>query len=288
MRIAVCLKYVTDPTTVEVDPLTGAINPVRTLYMTNLADETALEMALRLRGNEGSICAITVGDEAAETVLRNALAVGADSAWRLWDDAFTETHPAMTAKLIATALQTDELPDLILCGARSVDRSTGKVPAILGESLGWPVVTDITALEMQGDYAQVQRRLARGARAEGEVRLPAVLGLEPGVHLRQASLPGLMAAKRAPIVLRQLEDLGLSVQDLNLPRATLYGVMPPRPRPREVFIPDSKLSPEERIAQIMSAGVTGKSGQIIEGPPEAMADAIYNFLDEGGFLEHLK
>jgi hypothetical protein len=77
------------------------------------------------------------------------------------------------------------------------------------------------------------------------------------------------------------------MQDLDFPRATLYGVMPPRPRPREIFIPDSHLAPEERISQIMSAGVTGKSGQVLEGPPEAMADAIIAFLEKRGFLDHL-
>lgn len=288
MHITVCLKYVTDPSTIEVDPITGAIDEVRTLYITNLADETALEMALRLCPESGTVKTLTVGDKAAERVLRDALAVGADSACRLWDDAFTETHPAMTARLMAAAMRTSQrLPDLILCGARSVDRSTGKVPALLGENLDWPVITDVTAVEIQGDCAHVQRRLARGARAESEVRLPAVLGLEPSIHLRQASLPGSMAAKRAEIPVRQLVDLGLSLQDLDFPRATLYGVMPPRPRPREIFIPDSHLAPEERISQIMSAGVTGKSGQVLEGPPEAMADAIITFLEERGFLDHL-
>ena len=46
MRIAVCLKYVPDPGTIEVDPLTGAIDAGRMLYILNPADESALELAL--------------------------------------------------------------------------------------------------------------------------------------------------------------------------------------------------------------------------------------------------
>lgn len=42
MHIAVCLKYVPDPSTVEVDPLTGLIAEDRVLYMLNPADESAL------------------------------------------------------------------------------------------------------------------------------------------------------------------------------------------------------------------------------------------------------
>jgi electron transfer flavoprotein beta subunit len=291
MRIAVCLKFVPDPTTIEVDPLTGVIDPVRTLYMMNLDDAAALEMALRLRGDSGRVQALTVGAAESEAVLRDALAVGADTVVRLWDDSHAFTKPSVTSTLLAGCLSLqDELPDLILCGARSLDRWAGKVPALLGESLKLPVVTDVTRLDIQGDHALVQRRLARGARSESEVLLPAVLGLGAGVaRLRHASLPALMRAKAAKIPVRNLADLGLSVQDLQFPAVTLREVMPPAPRPRAIFMPDPNLPPHERAAQIMSAGVAEKSGRILEdGSPEQMADAIIDFLRTRGFLEPVR
>jgi len=134
---------------------------------------------------------------------------------------------------------------------------------------------------------RVQRRLARGARAESEVTLPAILGLETGlVHLRQASLPSLMRVKHTPIPLYGLEELGLSPQDLHFPAMTLHEVMPPRPRARVMFTPDCHRSAPERVAQILSAGVAGKAGQILDsGTPEQQADAIIDFLRQHGFLE---
>jgi electron transfer flavoprotein beta subunit len=289
MRIAVCLKLVPDPATVEVDPLTGTIDPVRTLYMMNPADATALEMALRLSPESGIVEALTVGAPEADGVLRDALAVGVDHVRRLWDETLTETHPGQTATLLAAALRTVEIADLVLCGARSVDRATGKVPALLGEHLNWPVVTDVIHVELDGQRACFRRRLDRGARAEGEVKLPAVLGLEPGlVRLRHASLTGLMEAKRTAIPVSQLADLGLSIHDLNFARAIVHGVMPPRPRPRVIFMPDSSLAPHERIAQIMSAGASGKSGKVLAGgSADEMADAIIAFLRERGLLEQV-
>lgn len=287
MRIAVCLKFVPDPTTIEVNPLTGVMDPVRTLYMMNLDDAAALETALRLRTETGMIKALTVGAPESEAVLRDALAVGVDATVRLWDDTHAFTKPSVTSTLLAAALRLEALPDLVICGARSLDRGAGKVPALLGEHLDWPVVTGVTKLEISGDRALVQRRLARGARAEGEVKLPAVMGLEDSVaRLRQATLPGLMRAKGATVPVLNLEDLGLSVQDLQFPSVTLHEVMPPAPRPRAIFIPDSSLPPEERAAQIMSAGVAEKSGQVLSGlSPEQMADAIIDLLRARGFLE---
>ena len=78
MHIAVCLKYVPDPSTVEVDPLTGAIDEGRMLYMINPADESALELALRLRPPHGAVTALSVGPAEADALLRDALAAGAD------------------------------------------------------------------------------------------------------------------------------------------------------------------------------------------------------------------
>ena len=286
MRIAVCLSRLPDPETVEVHPITGEVDFSRTLYILNPADAAGLELALRLRGDGDSVLAISVGPPEADTVLREALAIGTDDVMRLWEDGRTATRPAVTARLLATALTMDGLPDLLICGSRSQADGSGKVPAIIAEHLGWPVVTDILDFDIDTDRVHFQRRLPRGARSEGVVTLPAVLAVEPGTAaLRYAGLPGVMAAKRAAIPVRLLPDLGLSAMDLRFPSATVHAAMPPYPRPREIFIPDSDVSPEERAAQILSAGVTQKAGRVIDGTPEDMADAIFNFLDEHGFLE---
>lgn len=285
MRIAVCLKHVPDPTTVEVDPLTGAIDGSRLLSIINPADAGALEIGLQLRGSSDPIHALTVGPPSADAVLREALAVGADRVERLWDTTQPATHPLLTATLLAAALRVEPLPDLVLCGARSTDQGSGQVPALLAEYLDWPVVTDVTHVAHDGAVARVQCRLERGARAEVEVTLPCVLALEPGIaRLRHASLTGLLTAQRAVIPVRHAADLGLTAADLSFPQPVLEAVLPPRPRPRVLRMPDSNQAPHERISQILSAGVTRKSGHILEGPPDQMAAAIIAFLRERGLL----
>lgn len=286
MRFAVCLSLVPDPDTIEVDPLTGEIDAERALYILDPADAVALELALRLRKAGDTVTALTVGPVEAEQVLREALAAGADSTLRLWDETRTSTKPAVTSMLLAAALRTEGLPDLVLCGWRSLARGSGKIPALLGEYLNWPVVTDITQLEIQAARVSFQRRLARGGRSEGEVTMPAVLAVAAeNVRLRYAGLPGLMQSRRATIPVRDLPDLGLSPLDLNFPASTVHAATPPRPQPRTIFIPDGDLPPHERISQIMSAGVTRSAAQLVEGSPEEMADSIIAFLAEHGFLD---
>ena len=146
MRFAVCLSRLPDPDTVEVDPLTGDIDVSRILHILNPADAVALELVLRLRSPGDRVMALTVGPIEAETVLREALAVGADEVLRVWEDGRTTTRPAVTALLLATALRMQELPDLIVCGARTVAGGSGKVPALIAEHLDWPVVPDINRI----------------------------------------------------------------------------------------------------------------------------------------------
>ena len=286
MRFAVCLSRLPDPETVEVDAFTGEIDRSRILHILNPADGVALEWALSLRSSGDVVAALTVGPEESEIVLRDALAVGVDETLRIWEDGWTETRPAVTSLLVATALQMGGLPDVVFCGTRSLAGGSGKVPALIAEHLDWPVVTDVMEFSIRDDRIEFKRRLPKGARAEGEVTVPAVLAVEPSkVELRYASLPGMLRAKRATIPVHHLLDLGLSPMDLNFPSATGHAAMPPYSRPREIFVPDHTLPPHERIAQIMSAGVKQKSGRVIEGTAEEMADSIIAFLSEQGIVD---
>ena len=283
MHIVVCLKWVPDPLSVEASPFTGAIDRRRLLHRTNLADEGALELALQLAGAGGAVTALTVGPPPAGEAARAALAAGAPRAARLWDERLAEPHPQATATLLAAAARALPPADLVLCGARSSDRGSGAVPAMLAELLGWPAVTDVTALALEGGRAAVQRRLARGAREKVAVALPAVLGLEPGLaRLPQPALPALLAARRAAAALVEPGDLAPEARPA--PAAVQRAVQPPRPRPRPIFAPDSSLPAHERIAQLIAAGVGAKTGQIHEGPPERLAAELVAFLRERGFI----
>jgi electron transfer flavoprotein beta subunit len=284
MHIIVCLKQVPDPLTVETSPFTGAVDARRLLFRTNLADEGALELALRLAGPGGAVSALTVGSPQADEVARAAAAAGAARAVRLWDPAVAAAHPPHTAALLAAAARALPPADLVLCGARSSDRGSGAVPAMLAELLGMPAVTDVTALALEPGRALAQRRLARGAREEVRVALPAVVGLEPGVaRLRQPALPALLAARRAPVEVWGPAELAGATAATPAPE--LRAVLPPRPRSRPVFAPNSALPAHERIARLLSAGVAAKSGRVVEGPPEQLAATLLAFLRERGFVD---
>ena len=74
---------------------------------------------------------VCLGPPAADDVLRDAIAVGADSVTRI------DAAPDLDSATVATALaQQLHGADLVVCGDASVDRGTGSVPAYLAGELG--------------------------------------------------------------------------------------------------------------------------------------------------------
>jgi electron transfer flavoprotein beta subunit len=59
----------------------------------------------------------------------------------------------------------------------------------------------------------------------------------------------------------------------------------PRPRPKNISVPDSRLNGFERVLWLLSGSRTEKKGSVLEGPPEAMASEIIRFLMENGVTE---
>src|SRR5574337_373460 len=120
MRICVCVKQTPDSSSVYVDPITGQVDYERFVQVLNPADACAIEAAVRLkealysRGDPGgrpagrpgcTIKVLTFGPKDAEGALRAALAIGADSALRLWNIEAGAWGPFAVAAALAGYLQ---------------------------------------------------------------------------------------------------------------------------------------------------------------------------------------
>ena len=106
MKILVCLNIVPDPTTrIKITPDHQEIDPTGIPWVINPWDELALTRAIELKDESNGVISevvvVHVGTKENETVLRKALAMGADSAIRI------DFHPVdslQTAKLLASAI----------------------------------------------------------------------------------------------------------------------------------------------------------------------------------------
>lgn len=184
------------------------------------ADEYALETGLRLaEACGGEVVVLCLGSERAGRVIRAALAKGAGRAIHLSDELFAGGDEFATARAISRAVAKDGGADLVLTGVQSDDLGTGTTGVMLAEFLGWThasVVIGVDAAEDSGSI-RVRRELEGGTQETVELDMPAVLTIQYGINApRYASLKGIMAAKKKPVVVWRAADLGLGAEEVGL------------------------------------------------------------------------
>ena len=219
MKIAVCVKRVPDTATkIRIGGDQKSIDPADVQYIISPYDEFAIEEALVVKEKSGaeSVTVVSVGPEATQQNLRQALAMGADEAILVRSD--DALDPFQTARNLANAL-TDGGYDLVFFGRLSVDDQGGQVGPLTARLLGIPCITEIVEFSLEGSEAKVTREI-EGAKEEVVVQLPAAFTAQKGLNEpRYASLKGIMAAKKKPIHDRAVDavDARLNTTSLDLP-----------------------------------------------------------------------
>jgi electron transfer flavoprotein beta subunit len=201
MKIAVCIKQV--PTREWQPRLNDQKTWIReqdVSYEMNEPDAYALEEALRLREKHGGeVVVCSAGPARVQTVIREALARGADRAIHVEHDSLGAADAFIIAGALAAAMK-DEKFDLVLTGLQSDDQGHGQTGVVLAERLGIPSSTIIMEVQIEGSSLRVKRELEGGWFQWIAMPLPALLTIQSGINqLRYATLKGIMAAKKKEI-----------------------------------------------------------------------------------------
>ena len=219
LKMIVCMKQVPMVSELSWDPLTGTLNRSAAEGMMNPACKHALEAALRLKElHEGHITAITMGPPAAEEILREAIALGADRCLMVSDPGMAGADTLATSFTLARAIEIF-CPDfdLILCGAQTSDSETAQVGPQLSEELNIPCITSVEDLVMSGGVLRI-KRVSDNFLETLEMNLPGLVTIAAGRFApRYTSMAGLQGAFKDPGILTVgARDLGLDENDVGL------------------------------------------------------------------------
>jgi electron transfer flavoprotein beta subunit len=207
MKIAVCVKHVPeghsrlDPGTKRLDRSgEGALNHF---------DANAVEEALRLKGDSDTeVVVVSLGPAKAADSLRKALAMGADRAILVSDDAAAGSDLVATSAVLAPALAR-ESADLVLFGQQASDGDGAVLWAAVAERLQRPVVSQVAELTLQDGSLRLKRQTEFGYDVI-EAPLPAVVAVSDAINEpRYPSLKGIMGAKKKPFETLSLADIGV-------------------------------------------------------------------------------
>ena len=214
MKILVGLKYVPD-TEAKVRVAAGgaSLDPAGVKMIASPYDDFALEEGLKLKeaAGAGEVVVVCGGPEAASTVLREALAKGADRAVLVKD--LPDSAGGLSRARALAAVARRESPDVILLGKYGVGTDEGQTGPMLGELLDLPHAGAVVALEI-ADGKLTAHREVEGVVEVLEGALPAVITCDKGLNTpRYANIKGIMAAKKKPLDVLTLQDLGVSLDE---------------------------------------------------------------------------
>ena len=259
MEIVVCIKRV--PETAEADISVNAegtgIQAEGLPFVINEWDNYAVEEAIRLvEALGGSVTVVSMGPDECDDVLRRSLAMGADKAIRLTDDALTDCDAAATAKALCAAIK--DLPfDLGLTGVQAADDGQAQVGVMLASMLAVPHATVVTEIAPGDGCVQVIRELEGGLAERLEVKLPAVLTIQTGINEpRYVSIMGIRKAMKKELTPASLADVGLAADQV----ASLTSI-------KRMFIPTVE-----------------QKAEILTGSVEESCSALADRLKKGGLF----
>jgi electron transfer flavoprotein beta subunit len=207
MKIAVCVKHVPEGQS-RIDPGSKRLDRSGEGAL-NHFDANAVEEALRLKGDgDAEVVVVTLGPDRAADSLRKALAMGADRAVLVTDEAAAGSDLVATSAILAKALER-ESADLVLFGQQASDADGAVLWAAVAERLRRPVVSQAAELALADGTLRVKRQTEFGYDVI-ESPLPAVVAVSDAINEpRYPSLKGIMGAKKKPFDTLSLSDVGV-------------------------------------------------------------------------------
>lgn len=178
--------------------------------------------------------------------------------------------------LLVTRLK-QAAPQLVVCGGQSeTGEGSGLLPHLLAESLGWPLVEGIVAIEScDGAHLTALQALPRGQRRRLRVKLPALVSVDAAAPAARQS--AFAQARRGELASLASGELAHDAV------AETFAIAPARKRPKR--LKRIKATSARDRFKAAAAKAEGGSGKRLEGvSAEEGAAEILKLLREEGVL----
>jgi electron transfer flavoprotein beta subunit len=194
MKIVVCVKAVPDASAGRrLDASSKRLDRSGELTLSDF-DSYAVEEALQIGGE---VVVLSMGPGRALDALRKALAMGADRAVLVSDDALAGADLLGTASALAEAIGAEE-PDLVLFGQQSADGGGACLWAAVAEKMRRPAISQVSELSVDDGSITGKRQTEFGYDTI-RAPLPAIVAVSDAINTpRYPSLKGIMGAKKKP------------------------------------------------------------------------------------------
>lgn len=211
MNILVCISKTPDTTSkVSFDGSGQHYIEDGVQFIMNPYDEWyALVRALELKEQfGGQVDVIHVGPATSEMIIRKALAIGADAAYRV---------DAVAKDAYFTACQISDYAkkknyDILFVGKETIDHNGSEVGSFIAAMLDLPFVSYTTKLSINDQLVQATNEIEGGIEVV-EVSLPIVVSAAKGLaEQRIPNMKGIMDAKKKPLEIIPAVDVNTNIE----------------------------------------------------------------------------
>ncbi|MCL1916253.1 MAG: hypothetical protein FWG17_06090 [Desulfovibrionaceae bacterium] len=225
-KIAVCYKWVLNDGDIRVNDKTRDLDFEKSKPQINEYDRNGLAVGVQLKEASGAeLIGITCGVDT-EPSAKDALSRGPDMVYYLNDPALAQADSAASSKVLAGMVRSLGDVDVVLCSECSSDDFAQQVGPRLGALLGYPVISYVSAVKLEGDALVMDRKLEEGTESV-KVKAPVVVVVSPDVC--EAPIPSvkqILGAKKKPANAMDLAGAGLG-PDAVKPMVTVQSVKAP-------------------------------------------------------------
>ena len=207
----------------------------------------------------GNVTVVTVGGEDDEEILRRELAMGANQAVLVSDDAFAGSDGKGIATILKSFVQKGHY-DLILTGVQA-DDGAAQVGGMLAAMLDYPFASLVNSITVEDKKLKVSREIEGGNREINEIDLPCLLSIQTGLNEpRYVGMRGIRQVASVPIRTMGVSDLGVDQAAVGQAAAKVKRV--------DYFVP-----------------AASKGAEMLHGSREANADRVLELVAAKGGLK---
>lgn len=230
------------------------------------SDLAAMKTAAKLKNQNptSTIHVFYIGNN--QYMLRSVLALGADQAELI---KLKDGQQMFEIVQLIDQLMSEKKFDLILSGQQGA--GTNGAGATLASLAGATLITAAIFLEQLKDGTGVATRtLGRGQRQKVTFTFPAFVMCHRTMNIEEdSSVPHLLSGAK----------IRIKEHEFRIPnKSERLTLQIPSPRPKKIFMPDSKGGASNRLKQILSGGVKQRNLDRLEGEPKEIAQQFINFL----------
>ncbi len=224
MNITVFIKQIPDTNDVKWTE-NNNIDRVKTDSIINPIDKKAIEAALRIKETKSSkITIVTMGPKKAESVLREAIAMGADEAILLCDSKFAGSDTLATSKVLAASIK-EILPntDILIFGKSAADGETGQTGPCVAARLNIPFISDVADIIEITDKDITVNSETENEKNITKCSFPVVLCINNYIYKpRLPRITGYIKAKDYKYKIFNIEDLKLKADETGIKGSPTY------------------------------------------------------------------